>query len=314
LKLEAGSFLRHDRRIVSVAVVASTVGGRSLPGYAWMGVLVMAASEAGMAAGLEPFASWHTPIAWTGYILLADGLVWKRRGHSWIRDARPEFLFLAAVSIPLWMIFEGYNKYFIWNWYYVGLPDLLAVRYLGYAWAFATIWPGIFLTAELVSSWRQRDVPRARLAPAPPHQLTMGPRLSIAAGAAMLLLPIVHPSAYLAAPVWLGFIFLLDPINARAGDESILGDWRQGRSDRLVNLLVAGLICGLLWEFWNYWARAKWIYTVPILPDIQLFEMPILGFGGFPAFAVECFVMYVAVRRWVWNRWVWNGGRRPIAV
>jgi hypothetical protein len=26
--------------------------------------------------------------------------------------------------------------------------------------------------------------------------------------------------------------------------------------------------------------------------------MPIAGFGGFPPFAVECFVMYVAVRRW----------------
>ena len=29
---------------------------------------------------------------------------------------------------------------------------------------------------------------------------------------------------YLAAPVWLGFIFLLDPINARLGAESLWAD------------------------------------------------------------------------------------------
>ena len=133
--------------------------------------------------------------------------------------------------------------------------------------------------------------------------------ISVTVGAAMLLLPVVYPSTYLAAPVWLGFIFLLDPLNARAGSESILRDLRAGRRDRLVNLLVAGLVCGLIWEFWNYWAGTKWIYNVPILPRIRLFEMPILGYGGFPPFAVECFVMYVSIRRWLWR-----GAARPISV
>jgi hypothetical protein len=117
----------------------------------------------------------------------------------------------------------------------------------------------------------------------------------------MLVLPIAVPSPYLAAPIWLGFIFLLDPLNARAGGESILGDLRDRHVNRLVNLLAAGLVCGVVWEFWNYWAHAKWIYNVPILPHVKIFEMPILGFGGFPPFAVECFVMYVAIRRWLWR-------------
>ena len=29
------------------------------------------------------------------------------------------------------------------------------------------------------------------------------------------------------------------------------------------------------------------------MPDIKLFEMPLAGYLGFPAFAVECFVMYM---------------------
>ena len=46
---------------------------------------------------------------------------------------------------------------------------------------------------------------------------------------------------YLAAPVWLGFIFLLDPINARLGAESLWRDWRAGRRDRLINLVLERL-------------------------------------------------------------------------
>jgi hypothetical protein len=282
---------------------------RTLPVYGWFGLVVMLVSEAGMLARIPPFTAWHTPIAWTGYILFVDAVVWKRRGSSWLRHAPAEFLFLAAASVPLWVIFELYNKFFIHNWYYIGLPESLPVRYVGYVWSFATISPAIFETGELVSSFRDRRAPESRATPPRPVPLGRAGWISMAAGAGMLAIPIVYPSTYLAAPVWLGFIFLLDPINARAGDESIRGDWREGRTWRLVNLLVAGLVCGLIWEFWNYWAATKWIYNVPILPNVKLFEMPILGFGGFPAFAVECFVMYVAVRRWLWV-----SARRPISL
>ncbi len=273
---------------------------RTLRIYGWLGLLLMLASEAGMLLRIEPFWSWHTPIAWTGYILFIDAWVWKRRAGSWITDRPAEFVFLAAASVPLWVIFELYNKYTLFNWHYINLPESLPVRYVGYAWSFATISPAIFETADLISSLRDRRADTGRTAEARRERLGPPGWISVAAGATMLALPIVHPSPYLAAPVWLGFIFLLDPLNARSGAESILGDWRHGRTRRLSNLLLAGLICGLLWEFWNYWAHTKWIYTVPILPELRLFEMPVVGFGGFPPFAVECFVMYVALRRWLW--------------
>jgi hypothetical protein len=96
--------------------------------------------------------------------------------------------------------------------------------------------------------------------------------------------------------VWLGFIFLLDPINAWLGGESLWTDIRGGNYDRLINLSLSGLLCGVLWEFWNYWSHAKWIYTVPIMENLKVFEMPVPGYLGFPAFALECFTMYVFVR------------------
>ncbi|MEO8257820.1 MAG: hypothetical protein ABI868_10795 [Acidobacteriota bacterium] len=260
----------------------------------------MIASEAATLARIEPFWSWNTPIAWTGFILFADGIVWRARRQSWIRSAPGELAWLALLSIPLWVVFEFYNL-FIENWHYVGLPEQPAVRYFGYAWAFATIWPAIFEGAELAAVCRARLMPgpgwRLRPPPLPPARVIFFGRLSMAVGAALLILPLAWPSPYLAAPVFLGFIFLLDPINARLGGESLYDDLVvRGDPSRLVNLILSGLLCGILWEFWNYWSRAKWHYTVPIMEHLKIFEMPVPGYFGFPAFAVECFTMYVFVR------------------
>ena len=282
---------------------------RPVPARTWVGLLIVLLSQAATFAKIEPFHSWHTPVAWTGYILCVDGIVWKRRGQSWLSDSRAEFLFLTFVSIPLWIVFELYNKHAIHNWHYVGLPEPILLRYFGYAWSFATILPAMFETGDLVSSLRDRRAFAGRAEPPRRHRPGALGWLSVAAGATMLIVPCAYPSQYLAAPVFLGFAFLLDPLNARAGAESILGDAREGRYSRLINLLVAGLICGVAWEFWNYWAGAKWKYTVPIRPELRIFEMPLLGYGGFPAFAVECFTMYVAVRALIWR-----AGARPISV
>ena len=263
---------------------------------AWIGLAVMIGSETATLARIDPFWSWNTPIAWTGFILFADGIVWQARRNSWIRSNGREFVLLALASIPLWLVFEGYNR-FIRNWYYTGLPEDFALRMFGYAWSFATIWPAIFEGAELVAVVRAGKAGSAGKAEEqkPPAL----PAWSIAAGVVMLVLPFLAPEAiavYLAAPVWLGFIFLLDPLNARLGSESLLADLRAGRRDRLINLATSGMICGVLWEFWNYWSRGKWHYTVPIMEQLKIFEMPVPGYLGFPAFAIECFTMYVFVR------------------
>lgn len=280
----------------SVSFASSVVERRH-----WIGLAIMIVSEAATLAQIEPFWSWNTPIAWTGFILFADGLVWRARGRSWLRSNPREFALLAVVSIPLWVIFEGYNR-LIENWHYVGLPENLLLRYFGYAWSFATIWPAIFEGAELMAVWRGTGG-HPDIHPPVPATRELGPVLwcSVAAGAAMLLWPIVQPSQYLAAPVWLGFIFLLDPINGRLGATSLFAEVRRHRYDRLVNLVLSGFLCGVLWEFWNYWSRAKWHYTVPIMEDVKIFEMPLPGYLGFPAFALECFTMYALVRM-LWIR------------
>ena len=184
---------------------------RKLPRYALAGFAVMVISEVGMLFGVEPFASFHTPIAWTGYILFVDGLVWRWRADSWLQSAPAEFLFLAVFSVPLWLVFEFYNLW-IQNWHYVGLPENPWVRLLGYGWSFATIWPAIFETGELVSAFRDHRAPPKRRVERPcPSSLTGWQWASMAVGVVLLVWPLAWPSPYLAAPVFLGFIFLLDP-------------------------------------------------------------------------------------------------------
>ena len=275
-----------------------------------LGLAIMIGSEAATLAQVEPFYSWNTPICWTGFILFADSVVFRARGRSLMRSSPREFVLLTLLSIPLWLVFEGYNR-IIRNWYYVGLPENFWLRMFGYAWSFATIWPAIFEGADLVSVWSGRsgaprrssaasglhDLPARPLEPfeAPASSdLGAGARAATAAGALMLISPFVVPPAvarYLAAPVWLGFIFLLDPINRRLGGPSLVDD-----PNRTWNFLLSGMLCGVLWEFWNFWAGAKWHYTVPIMENVKIFEMPLPGYLGFPPFALECFIMYVSVR------------------
>ena len=95
--------------------------------------------------------------------------------------------------------------------------------------------------------------------------------------------------------MWIGLIFLLDPVLYRLDPEvSLLGRAEKGRYGLILRLLVAGLLCGFLWEFWNYWSGAKWVYTVPHFNFWKVFEMPVLGYLGFPPFALECYVLWQA--------------------
>ena len=94
-------------------------------------------------------------------------------------------------------------------------------------------------------------------------------------------------------------ILLLAPVEHRRLPEGLLRQLGRGEYGPLTRQLLAGLIAGVLWEFFNYWARIKWIYTVPFFEELKLFEMPVAGFLGFPPFAVECVLVY---RLLVWHR------------
>ena len=258
--------------------------------YGWAGLIALAFATLLMFGGFSPVAVYFTPIAWTCYILVADAAVRAIRGSSLLHNERRRFARLALLSIPLWLIFEAYNLR-LENWIYVGVPQQWALAILGYAWSFATIWPGIFETAELVESF-------GWFKPRKPVRLSrLFRNLMAVFGAVCVTLPLVLPqtaATYLFVLVWIGFVFLLDPLNHRIGAPSFLADFAQGRFSLFYSFLLSGFICGWFWEFWNYWAAAKWHYIFPIFQQYKIFEMPAPGFLGFLPFALECFTMYAA--------------------
>jgi hypothetical protein len=263
-------------------------------GYA--GLAVMLAAEAALLAGQPLVGRWFTPIVWTGYVLFADALAARLGGWSYLTTHRAEGVLVALTSIASWWLFEWYNAPRFWRagadaaglwWQYHGMEPNVWLRRVGYDWAFATIFPALFLTAAILraSVFRGLRVRPWRLSPRLVRSLTV-------IGAVMAVVPLVIVSPWLVPLVWIGFALLLEPLNARAGRPSWLADLTRGDASRLLSLLVAGALCGLLWEFWNYWATTRWTYTVPYLGHLRVFEMPVLGYLGFPPFALECYAIY----------------------
>jgi hypothetical protein len=43
---------------------------------------------------------------------------------------------------------------------------------------------------------------------------------------------------------------------------------------------------------WNFYSYPKWVYQIPWGNGFHIFEMPLLGYGGYLPFALELFSMY----------------------
>ena len=60
----------------------------------------------------------------------------------------------------------------------------------------------------------------------------------------------------------------------------------------MVCLAVGCLVCGFFWEMWNVLSYLKWIYHVPFVGVLHVFEMPLLGYLGYIPFSWELFALY----------------------
>ena len=268
------------------------------PLHGYIGAVIIAGAEVLLFSGNQLVGHWFTPIVWTGYVLFVDALVYKIHGRSLLVNDRLEFLVLAVISIASWWLFEFYNAPRFWNsnlelwWHYHNLEPNLWIRRLGYDWAFATITPAMLETADLFRA----TIFKGRANGAQFKLSKSALIVTAIVGLAGVVIPLVFPNEWFAPLIWLSFIFLLDPLNALRGWPSVAGDLARGDWRRMLSLLGSGFLCGVLWEFWNYWALSKWTYTVPYFGNFKIFEMPVLGYLGFPPFAVECWVIYIFVR------------------
>jgi len=258
--------------------------------YGFLGLFLMFLMVCVALWDIKILDEWVTPIAWYGYIFFLDWLIFRKRGESLILNHTKEFFLMLPLSVIFWLIFEAHNLLFQ-NWEYIGLPDNKAVFYVGSVIAFSTILPAMFETNELLKSHGLFQIHKK-----PVTFTKFRLRGEIFLGVLMILIPVFYPSQFTGPLVWLGYLFVFAPLNALLGIRGILREREEGDLQGFFTVCLSGLICGLVWEFFNFWAGAKWIYHVPFLEHIKIFEMPLLGFLGFIPFAICFFEMYRFVR------------------
>lgn len=261
---------------------------RSLPKQGWFGLALIAIfwTANWSLDGLR--THWGFFPLWLGYCLAVDGLVYWRKGTSLLSRDWRKYITLFLISAPVWWTFEAIN-WRVQNWHYVGAEFFTNLEFtLWSTLSFTTVIPAVFGTAEFIGSFR--FLHRLRTGPVVKPDL---PTTSIffISGVIMLAAMLIWPALFFPF-VWISLYFMLGAVNVWLGNRSLTewlrrGDWRP-----VVALWIGVLITGLFWEMWNYFSYPKWIYTVPWGGCCKVFEMPLLGYGGYLPFALELYAIY----------------------
>lgn len=218
--------------------------------------------------------SFWNPVAfaamWTGAALL----LWWTSGRY---PGAARHSALAAISVPVWWWFELVNQR-VENWEYVNpfKPGPFWYAVLAST-AFATVVPALCAATAVLRSCFGGG----------PELSGVSRRLaSWEVGLGVVCQASVFAYPKVAYPfVWIAPFLVIDGLGGMVTGRSLLADMKRGRWGEAMLLGGAGLLCGVLWEFWNYWSTPRWIYHVPLLGFGKVFEMPILGYLGYVPFA-----------------------------
>jgi hypothetical protein len=235
-----------------------------------------------------PRTHWGFFPMWLGYCLAIDGLVYWRTGTSLLTRDWRKYIGLFLVSAPVWWLFEALNLR-TQNWIYVGIDGISFLQYAFWTTlSFTTVIPAVFGGAEFFASFGFL------------RRLGRGPRIGtdrcttlgfFVAGWVTLGLMLAWPQVFFPF-VWISPYFILEPLNVWLGNRSLAqwtrdGDWRP-----VIALWLGVLLTAFFWEMWNYYSFPKWVYHVPWGNWLHVFEMPLLGYGGYLPFSLELFATY----------------------
>lgn len=227
---------------------------------------------------------------WFGYILIINGLSFRRTGHCLLVDRPHYYLTLFPVSAVFWWFFEYLNR-FVQNWHYLGIETFSAVEYVIHATiCFSTVLPAVLATEEYLSTYPKLSKPMM-------HFKKVHIRKTNAMGWAMLVIASISLTGigiwpdYLFPMLWLAPLLIITSIQTITGRKTIFYSLRNGNWQPILLPALAALICGFFWEMWNVKSLAHWEYSVPFVQRFHLFEMPILGYAGYLPFGLECKVV-----------------------
>ncbi len=274
---------------------AQTSGARpplrhAFPFWGWAAVAWLGAAWTIAWTRMDIFAAGQEftflPV-WIGYIVVANALAYRRCGWCPLTDAPGRLLALFPVSGAFWWCFELLNRV-ARNWHYVGVSDWSPLQYTLIATlSFSTVLPAVLSTFALLSTF-----------PTLTRGLDRGAVISVAAprrsawaafGLAVLALAALGgvPAAVFPA-VWVAPLGLIVALRYLTGGAAPFAELARGDWCGVWLAALSALLCGVLWEMWNYHSLAKWEYTVPYVQVLHVFEMPLLGYLGYLPFGLVC--------------------------
>jgi hypothetical protein len=255
--------------------------------------------------GFDPLAQYSFFPLWLGYILVVDSLVLRRTGSSLLVRNPLAVVGMFLLAIPYWWSFEWINQV-TQNWIYIGDDEY--PRFTGLmigSLHFSVVIPAVFESAELIGSfgWIRRfgRGPRIKLSHPQLYGVIFTGFLSLAA---LLLWP-----SYFYPLTWLFLFLIFDPVNYLRGQPSVVAQLRYGDWRPFVAIMIGALLTGWFWEMWNS-ASVSWVYDIGFFDFAHVFEMPLLGYGGYLPFGLETFAVYhfaVGVLPWP------SSGKLPVA-
>ena len=249
-------------------------------------VIALIAAAVLLSYEIPPVPTWFYVFAWYPTLVVLDQVVVLLGGESLLGRPR-ELVLMLWWSAVIWFVFEACN-FRLRDWYYVFLPASRLERWLGITISLATVVPTVLLgerVLDRLAVWR--DLGWRPMALQRKHLQVAGWTGWGLLAAALAFPRLLHPLTW--GAVWL----IVEPhLYARDPERSLFADAQRGRWGRISRLMAAGLFAGVLWETFNSVSRGRWIYTVPFLESLKIFEMPLVGFLGFPFFALEVWSLY----------------------
>lgn len=250
-----------------------------------VGVLITLVSWVFAWGKFSPLSQYSFFPLWLGYILTINGLTLGIFKNSLLSKMRLSFIWLFIISIPLWWMFEGLNTV-TQNWSYLSPVSPSSLKYfLGGSLYFSIVVPAVLSTSFLFYLLLLKVKPVNR-SPSVISPLVLV--LSFILGALFSLLIFIFPQLYFPL-LWGGIFLLLEPINYLLGFPSLFKKIETGDWNLVIAIMAATIFTGFWWELWNFYSYPKWTYHIPQLGFFKIFEMPILGYLGYPFFGLEIY-------------------------
>lgn len=284
----------------------SKTGVTPFPVWFWWSLPVLVISWIAMWGRVHlfiPLEYYSFVPLWWAFILILDGVVYKRNNGNSIVSRKPKVMqLLAVVSCFSWFAFEFLNFFVVENWYY---PNNEVFSNFGnvfwFSLSYTTVLPAIFEWYMLLKTFKGFR-----------NRYKNGPKLTVNRTFLLVYyvlgLVLAFGMGYypyvLFWVLWVALVPMLSAAMALTGYWTPFTSIGKGDWSPVILIALATLFNGFFWELWNFgseWFHDSmptnpnyWKYSVPYLDKIHIFsEMPVLGYFGYLFFGVNCWIIWL---------------------